>query len=180
MIPNFINYIDQYHVIDLDVRPMLHKKQDPFKVIMDAIAPIHSYEVLKLITTFEPLPLIKVVTKKGFECHVERINEDLFYTYMNCSQKKENSSVSQSTQSWEKVFSQYQELFETIDVRELEMPLPMVTILEKIETLSPEKALLVYHKRIPVYLLPELEERGFSYSIKEIDNDNVHLLIYKP
>ena len=59
------------------------------------------------------------------------------------------------------------------------MPLPMHTILEALETLPADKALFVYHKRIPVFLLPELEERKFSYRIKEISNAEVHLVIYK-
>jgi hypothetical protein len=59
------------------------------------------------------------------------------------------------------------------------MPLPMHSILESLEKLPIEKALFVYHKRIPVFLLPELEEQGFSYRIKEINDAEVHLLIYK-
>jgi len=66
-----------------------------------------------------------------------------------------------------------------VDVRQLEMPLPMHTILEALGTLPAEKALFVYHKRIPVFLLPELEERNLSYRIKEISETEVHLLIYK-
>ncbi len=40
------------------------------------------------------------------------------------------------------------------------MPLPMHTILEALKTLPNDKALFVYHKRIPVFLLPELEEQA--------------------
>jgi hypothetical protein len=59
------------------------------------------------------------------------------------------------------------------------MPLPMHTILEALETLPLGKALFVYHKRIPVFLLPELEQQGFNYRIQEISDAEVHLLIYK-
>ncbi len=59
------------------------------------------------------------------------------------------------------------------------MPQPMMTILEELEKLSANKALLVYHKRIPVFLLPELKEREFDYRIKEIAPDQVRLLIFK-
>jgi hypothetical protein len=45
--------------------------------------------------------------------------------------------------------------------------------------LPTDKALFVYHKRIPVFLLPELEEQQFSYRIKEISDGEVQLLIYK-
>lgn len=59
------------------------------------------------------------------------------------------------------------------------MPLPMLTILEALENLPEDKALFVYHKRIPVFLLPELAERKFDYRIKEISDGEVHLLIFK-
>jgi hypothetical protein len=55
----------------------------------------------------------------------------------------------------------------------------MHTILEALETLPLGKALFVYHKRIPVFLLPELEQQGFNYRIQEISDAEVHLLIYK-
>jgi hypothetical protein len=59
------------------------------------------------------------------------------------------------------------------------MPGPMMAILDAIESLPPETALFVYHKRIPVFLLPELKEKKFDYRIKEIADNEVHLLIFK-
>ena len=66
-----------------------------------------------------------------------------------------------------------------VDVRQLEMPQPMMTILGAIEKLPEDKALFVYHKRIPVFLLPELRERKFDYRIKEAGANEVRLLIFK-
>lgn len=68
---------------------------------------------------------------------------------------------------------------QTVDVRNLEMPKPMMTILELIEKLPQGNALFVFHKRIPVFLLPELKNRGFDFRIKEINENQVHLLIFK-
>ena len=68
---------------------------------------------------------------------------------------------------------------ETIDVRKMEMPLPMHAILEALDHLPAGKALFVNHKRIPVFLLPELTDREMDYRIKEIADGNVHLLIFK-
>ena len=77
------------------------------------------------------------------------------------------------------ILNRFKGKLETVDVRNLEMPLPMHTILEALDVLSSDKALFVYHKRIPVFLLPELEERNFSTRIKEISEAEVQLLIYK-
>ena len=59
------------------------------------------------------------------------------------------------------------------------MPGPMLTILDALENLPSETALFVYHKRIPVFLLPELKEREFDFRIKEVGDSEVHLLIFK-
>jgi hypothetical protein len=59
------------------------------------------------------------------------------------------------------------------------MPKPMHTILEALDHLPTDTALYVYHKRIPVFLLPELAQRGFEYRIKEISDGEVHLLIFR-
>ena len=67
----------------------------------------------------------------------------------------------------------------TIDVRHLPMPQPMHVILEALDRLPVETALYIYHKRLPVFLLPELAERGFDYRVKEIADSEVHLLIFK-
>ena len=67
-----------------------------------------------------------------------------------------------------------------IDVSHLEMPSPMMSILEELDKMDLDKALYVHHKRIPVFLLNELKDRNFDYRIKEISDSEVFLLIFKP
>ena len=67
-----------------------------------------------------------------------------------------------------------------LDVRQLQMPLPMQKILEALDELPVGRALFVYHKRVPVFLLPELVDRKLDYRIKEIREGEVHLIIFKP
>jgi len=59
------------------------------------------------------------------------------------------------------------------------MPMPMVRGLETLATLAHDKALLVHHRKVPAFLLPELSERKFSYLINEFAPDKVDILIYK-
>ena len=66
-----------------------------------------------------------------------------------------------------------------VDVRHLEMPAPMMTILDELEKLEHDKALYVHHKRIPIFLLSELKDRNFEYRINEISANEVFLLIFK-
>ncbi len=85
----------------------------------------------------------------------------------------------QSEGDFEKIKKQFQGRLKEIDVRDLEMPMPMQTILENIEQLDNGQALFVHHKRIPQFLLPELKKRNFRYVSKEINPDYTYLIVYK-
>jgi hypothetical protein len=53
----------------------------------------------------------------------------------------------------------------------------MIKILDSLSQLQSDTALFVYHKKIPVYLLPELKERHFQHVIRHVA-DGVQLIIY--
>ena len=181
-VPQFLKNIHSEKIIELDVRPVIESGKDPLSIIVQKVKALQTGFVLKIINSFEPTPLIHLLGKQGFESYTETISNKLVHTYFY---KKKDSHVAIETkesawsQDWDEMLSRFTGKLERIDVRALEMPLPMHAILEALETLPEDKALFVYHKRIPVFLLPELEERNFSYRIKEIDDAEVHLLIYK-
>jgi len=52
-----------------------------------------------------------------------------------------------------------------LDNRGLEPPLPMVKTLEALEQLPAGGRLKIHNDRVPVYLLPQLKERGASYEV---------------
>jgi tRNA 2-thiouridine synthesizing protein A len=66
---------------------------------------------------------------------------------------------------------------ETLDVRGLEPPEPMVQTLEALERLPVGKVLVHINTRVPRMLLPKLTERGFSYEIREESPDLVRVFI---
>jgi len=178
--PNFMQNINNLQVDVLDVRPIIEGGEDPFKIIMKKIKELPNQTILKLINTFEPTPLINILSKQGFEYFVEKENENLINTFFykkNEPQKIEETKP-EVNNDWNEVLKQFENNLITIDVRYLEMPKPMMTILEELEKLPVNAALFVYHKRIPVFLLPELKERNMDYRIKEIKDNEVHLLIF--
>ena len=73
---------------------------------------------------------------------------------------------------------QYEGRMVRINVKELPMPQPMMTILAELERLREGMALFVEHKRVPKFLLPELKERGYNIVHQETAN-GVNLIIYK-
>lgn len=180
-VPGSVN-IGADKMIELDVRSVIESGKDPLDIIVKKVKTLETGSVLKIINSFEPTPLMHLLGKQGFESYAETISDDLVNTYFykksGINVLAENKETDHS-KGWDEILNRFKGKLETIDVRALEMPLPMHTILEALETLSMDKALFVYHKRIPVFLLPELEEQQFSYRIKEISDAEVHLLIYK-
>ncbi|CAN5482810.1 hypothetical protein BH11BAC3_BH11BAC3_39200 [soil metagenome] len=180
-VPVFVQNITEADIIELDVRAELESGKDPFNLILKAVNQLQPGQLLKLINSFEPVPLIIILEKQGFESYTEIINDNLVYTFFHKSQATTIKEVdtSKASEGWDKILNRYTDKMETVDVRSLEMPLPMLTILDALDKLPEEKALYVIHKRIPVFLLPELAERKFDYRIKEVADGEVYLLIFK-
>lgn len=180
--PAFITSLTKDQIIELDVRPVISSGSDPLNLILEQIRIIQPGQVLKIINTFEPTPLIQMLQKKGFETYVDMVDHNLFETYFN---KKSAGNTAEAgirqpaTNGWEQVLERFSSKIQKIDVRHLEMPQPMHTILEALDQLPADTALYVYHKRIPVFLLPELAQRDFEYRIKEVDEGEVQLLIFR-
>lgn len=171
-------------IVDLDVRASLAAGTDPLQMILAKIKTLKEDEVLKIINTFEPTPLMHLLKKKGWQSYTDKVSMDLFHTFFyrgGNSTAEPNATPANSTAAsdWDFVEKQFASQKVTIDVRHLEMPQPMLTILENLETLPAAHALYVYHKRIPVYLLQELKDREFDYRIKEVEDGDVRLLIFK-
>jgi uncharacterized protein (DUF2249 family) len=178
---SFIQNAEPAMIEELDVRPVIESGKDPFSMITRKIKQLEPGKILKLVNTFEPVPLINILSKQGFEYYVETVSENLVNTYFHKTTSA-NENIAGGTQSsgdWDNILLQFNNNLVTIDVRHLQMPQPMHTILDTLETLPDDKALFVYHKRIPVFLLPELAERKFDHRIKEITDGEVHLLIFK-
>jgi uncharacterized protein (DUF2249 family) len=185
-IPEFMNSIQTEHTVTLDVRESLAQGKDPFDQIMGSVNSLMPGQCLKIVNTFEPLPLINVLKKKGFEHYTLEKPAGEFHVYFNKMDKveiKETLHVSENSIDNQDVFhsvmNQFNGQLKTIDVRALEMPLPMITILNEIKKMEDNQALYVQHKKVPHFLLPELKDSGFSYLIKEDGEGDVKLLIYK-
>lgn len=181
-LPAFITALSKNQIIDFDVRELLASGKDPLTLILDKMKAIKAGEALKVINTFEPVPLIKMLEKQGFDVYADIISNDLVdtYFYKNSDETTVEAKPKNGADSgWDSVMQRFIDKLVTIDVRELEMPQPMHNILAELDKLPIDKALFVYHKRIPVFLLPELSDRDFDYRIKEMSEDEVRLLIFR-
>ncbi len=176
-----IDNIDPKTITELDVRDEIAGGKDPFEIIMDAIKVLPKGNTLKLINVFEPIPLINKLNKKGYESFVDNSQAGIVITYFH---KKEEMELDEETRyaskdTFEKVKDFYGDKIVEIDVRGLEMPEPMLQTLSNAEELEEGHALYVNHKKVPQYLIPELEDRGFKFLVYEIEEGNVKLLIFR-
>lgn len=183
--PPIKKQIDMSHLekITLDVRPILNSGEDPFNKIMAQLKTMNKQQCLLIINTFEPIPLLNILKDKGYSYETTRPTEQEVHTvlYKTSEGNLEERKITKPSKDW--TFDQVEEAYKgkmaELDVRDLEMPMPMVSILEAVENIDSEHALFVHHKKLPQYLIPELENRDFSFVSKEIDSANIKLIIFK-
>ena len=169
------------NVISFDVRTIIEGGQDPFKEIMEKIKGIQQNETLEIINSFEPIPLINILKSKGFQCETER-KGDAVYSYFTKLKENKDELISEvkgeTDPDFDATYKNYIGKMEHVDVRHLEMPEPMTTILAKLETLQDGYCLLVDHKKVPQFLLPELENRNYSVLYNRKTEHHIQLLIF--
>lgn len=66
-----------------------------------------------------------------------------------------------------------------IDVRTMEMPLPMITIVNELQLLQPSSALLVTHHKIPQILLNDLKDDNLTIYLSPIETNLIKLFFIK-
>ena len=179
--PAFLAHLPAAAVRVLDVREDIETGNDPFLKITDAAEALDSSSALMLINTFEPSPLISILGRRGYAVFTEEKAPDLVHTYfwLKDAVPITPEPLPAAGQDFDAIITRYGEKVKRVDVRHLEMPQPMVTILCELEELPQGWALHVSHRRVPQYLLPQLQERGDTYAIKEAAPEEVYLLIYK-
>lgn len=182
---SLLDSIKDARVTILDVRPILESGRDPFEHIMDAFDTLSAGDVLQVINSFEPTPIIKILEEKGVKSLVENRGETILTYFIKPSEALDGQHATSENinmlneEEMIKLKKRFVANTKEIDVRQLEMPEPMITILTELEKMLEGGALFVLHKKIPQYLLPELEERGFNVNILDKGVGDVQMLIYK-
>lgn len=182
--PDFMKEADESACTILDVRQDLAAGNDPLKKIMGVVKDLPPGKILKLVNTFEPTPLINLLEKKGYESYIKHVGADEVHAFFK--QKgpgkqdlEEEGPEITAPGIFEAKLASFGERVTVVDVREMEMPMPMITILESMEELEDDHVLSVQHKRIPVFLFNELKERKYAYLLHKADDTDVRLLIWK-
>lgn len=160
-------------IVDLDVREDLRQGREPFSTILKTVRELGAAKVFRLRAIFEPVPLYNVLAKQGFLHFTERLADDDWRVWFY---RSENARASARI-PLEPIVSLPEGDIVILDVRFLEPPEPMVRTLEALADLPRGKTLLQINRRVPQFLLPQLEGRGFVYEIREQSEDLVRVFI---
>lgn len=182
--PRVIADLSPTSVVEIDVREDLRQGREPFTRIMDAREALSEGEVLVVRAIFEPAPLYGVMQGHGFDHVTEELGPEdwrvWFYIPPDAEADRAAADEGSATQSSDEAMTTEggeEEEFVVLDVRDLEPPEPMVRTLMALEELPPDRTLLQINVRVPQFLLPQLEARGFEYEIREQPGGPVRVFI---
>ncbi len=145
-----------------DARPLLGAGRDPFAAIMGEVAGLAPGEMLVIDAPFDPVPLRRVLGRKGFADHAEALGPAHWRAYFRQVDDPATDAAVPAAQAdaasiWQEEGSVH------IDVRGLDPPEPMLAILRMIESEDCPPTVIVHHDREPIYLYPELTERAWRF-----------------
>ncbi len=159
-------------MVTLDVREDLRNGREPLRRILAAVDALAPGQGLRLLTTFEPLPLYRLLGGRGLGHEARRLGvADWEVRFFPDAPAEATAPVAQGDPA-----SGWPAPAMHLDNRGLEPPEPMMRILEALETLAPGEVLAAVNEREPVFLFPELAARGHAVTVERRD-DGVHLTI---
>jgi uncharacterized protein (DUF2249 family) len=145
--------------LELDVRPILREGGEPFQKIMEAVAALAPGQGLRLLATFEPVPLFSVLGAKGFSHEARRIEGgdwEVLFRRAQAVPDEPSAPEASDTTGWPDPVRE-------LDNRDLDPPEPMVRILAATEAMREGEVLCALLCREPIFLLPELAKRGHAW-----------------
>lgn len=169
-LPAALTGLPPERLVDVDVREDLRAGREPFRRILDAARALPAGSVLRVRAIFEPAPLYAVLAKLGLAHATEQLAHDDWRVWFHHAAGIATSAPPVNTPATDDDVI-------ILDVRGLEPPEPMVRTLEALAELPRGKTLVQLNVRVPQFLLPRLEERGFTYEVREQGPDLVRLFV---
>lgn len=170
--PAWIEALDRAAATPFDARPLLACGQDPFSAIMGVVARLKPGGVLVLDAPFDPAPLRRVLAGKGFADHAECLAPGHWRIFFRKAERDtEPASAAPRARLWRDGGIPH------IDVRGLDPPEPMLAILRLLGQPDCGPRVIVHHEREPVFLYPELAERGWRHEIVVGDPGEIRLCL---
>lgn len=147
---------------ELDVRPILSRGEEPFGAIMAAVEALQPGQPLRMLAPFRPAPLFNVMINRGFDC-ADRQRDDGVWEVTFTPQGAGPADAGMAPGSAPDAGFWPDPVLE-LDLIGLDAPEPLVRILEEISALPPGQVLFALLDREPMFLFPELAQRGHEWA----------------
>jgi len=161
----------------LDVREVLRSGGEPLPSILRFIETVPAGKTWRLIATFEPIPLLRLMETRGYSHQATRLPDGDWEVVFSPRDVQEAKAPTASTDALPQ--SPPHRPAKSLDNRGLPPPEPMVRVLEALNNLAAEAVLEVLNDRVPVFLLPELAARGYAVTSEDLTEGGVRLLIWR-
>jgi len=169
--PEALARLGERDLVRVDVRDDIRRGEEPFARIMAAVKRTAPGQALVLRAPFEPIPLYDVLGRRGFAHWTERHAADDWSVWFYRDGRGATAAAAPAAPAPAAARAV------TLDVRGLEPPMPMMLVLERLDTLGAGEELDVIHDRRPVFLYPQLDDRGFAHETDEPEPGTVRIRI---
>ena len=175
-------------IVELDVRPLLRKKLEPFQLIMDTVKKLDKDDIFVLHATFKPTPLFGVLKMKGYAGKAEQKDKGHWIaTFVHKKNKHwleetgapEETAEDAEQQSAGSLSMEGSRKTIELDNRGLEPPQPMIRTLSALDRCRPGDEVIIHNDRVPVFLLEELNRLGCPYTVEEQPDGSAKVKIRK-
>jgi hypothetical protein len=80
------DWLDEQKVrVTINADDLLAAGQVPLNHVNSALQELESKDLLKVVSSFPPAPLIEAVERAGHKTHVVQVSRELFHTYVLCA-----------------------------------------------------------------------------------------------
>ena len=175
LLPEWLDRFDRSQAGTIDVRPILAAGQEPFNAVMGMLPSVPAGGGVIIDAPFNPLPLRRVLGRRGFSTYGEKLSEKHWRIWCRRELPPVGAERAATDAGGAAVWVEADGVH--IDVRGLPAPVPLVAILGLIESGRHHDVMIVHHEREPLFLFPELAERGWTHAIVAGEAGEVRLVL---
>lgn len=171
---------DENTVPAFDVRPIIAQGGDPFNDVMTLASKMQTGDMLRMDAPFNPAPLRRIMGGRGFSSYAQRLAPDHFHIWF-CKNNRADGSDSvleddptcpATARTWEEDGKRH------VDTRGLQPPGPLLAVIRFLDETPRTERIILHHDREPVYLFPELAQRGWNWRELPAPEGMVYLEIF--
>ena len=175
--PTELARLPQTSIAEIDVRPLVASGGSPCDVVQEIPTRLPEGGAVRLRVPFEPVPLYGAMAGLGLHHWTQRHAHNDWEVWFWRAETGSSPGAAEASSSCGCAAGGSVSSDAVVDVRGLAPPEPMQRTLEVLERLPAGASLIQKVDRVPRFLLPVLEERGYSWTVLHEGEDGVEMRI---